>query len=491
MKECQISIVVPCFDEEEVINTFHCALMSVLADTRRSFEVCYVDDGSRDTTRGQLRALAAADPRVRYMSFSRNFGKEAAMLAGLRMSCGATVALMDADLQHPPGLLHRMLELQQHGYDQVVARRDRSGEGMLRRTVSSAYYRAMGHCMDVDVIDGEGDFRLLSRRAVDAVLALPEANRFSKGIFSWIGFETVSFTYQNVGRAAGRSKWGGRRLLNYGIDGLISFNSRPLRLVIYAGLALALAAFAYALWIAADVIVHGVDVPGFATLLIAVVALGGIQLATLGVIGEYVGRIYGETKRRPLYVVRETEEDAGRVGTVPAPVAGRMPPPAVVANVRSKGPRTGNTGLRTLRQFSSFVTIGIVNTAVYMAVYVWLNHWIPYLAAHVIGFAVSVGGSFLLNTYFTCRAKPTWRAFFRFPLSSLVNLVFSGALLFLGVQSLGMGKNVTALAAGVLATPLSFVIARWAINSGTVHSGEPRPDWTSAPDRSEELVGKG
>ncbi|MGD6740585.1 glycosyltransferase [Streptomyces sp. BH106] len=478
MEDCQISIVVPCFNEEEVINTFHRALMSVLADTRRSFEICYVDDGSRDTTRAQLSALAAADQRVRYMSFSRNFGKEAAMLAGLRMSRGAAVALMDADLQHPPGLLHRMLELRQHGYDQVVARRDRLGEGWLRRTVSSAYYRAMGRCMDVDVIDGEGDFRLLSRRAVDAVLALPEANRFSKGIFSWIGFETVSFTYQNVDRAAGQSKWGGRRLLNYGIDGLISFNSRPLRLVIYVGLALAFAAFAYALWIAVEVIVHGVEVPGFATLLIAVVALGGIQLATLGVIGEYVGRIYGETKRRPLYVVRETEADARRGGTGPLPEAAAQP----------NGMATGTGRLRTLRQFSSFVTIGIVNTAVYMAVYASLNRWIPYLVAHVVGFAVSVGGSFLLNTYFTCRTKPTWRAFFRFPLSSLVNLVASGALLFLGVHSLGMEKNLTALAAGVLATPLSFVIARWAINSGTQHSGEKRPDWTSVPDRSEDLV---
>ncbi|MFZ3573185.1 glycosyltransferase [Streptomyces sp. BH097] len=486
MEACQISVVVPCFNEEEVINTFHLALMEVLEDTGRSFEICYVDDGSRDTTRAQLRALAAEDERVRYTSFSRNFGKEAAMLAGLRMSRGASVALMDADLQHPPGLLHRMLELRRHGYDQVVARRDRSGEGLLRRTVSSAYYQAMGRCMDVDVVDGEGDFRLLSRRAVDAVLALPEANRFSKGIFSWIGFDTVSFTYHNVNRAAGRSKWGGRRLLNYGIDGLISFNSRPLRLVIYAGLGLAFAAFAYALWIAADVVIHGVDVPGFATLLIAIAALGGIQLATLGVIGEYVGRIYSETKRRPPYVVRETEASAERGAAVPAP--GTEPQLTVDAIVRSKEGVGDKSALRTFRQFVVFGLIGIVNTAVYMSVYVSLNRWIPYLIAHVIGFSVSVVGSFLLNSYITCRTRPTWRGFFRFPLSSLVNMVFSGALLFLGVHSLGMGKDITALIAGVLATPLSFVIARWAITSGTAHTPQREPNWAPVSESSADAL---
>jgi polyisoprenyl-phosphate glycosyltransferase len=307
MSECEISIVVPCFNEDEVLNLFHDVLVPALESTGRAFEVCYVDDGSRDRTRDQLRRLAAADRRVRYTSFSRNFGKEAAVLAGLRMSRGDAVVLMDADLQHPPGLVPRMLELRQRGFDQVVARRNRAGEGALRSAISSMYYKVMGRCMDVGVVDGEGDFRLLSRPAVDAVLALPEANRFSKGIFSWIGFESVSFTYDNVSRAAGRSKWGGRRLLNYGIDGLISFNSRPLRLAIYAGLTLSLGACAYALWIITDITLHGVRVPGFATILTAVVALGGIQLATLGIIGEYVGRIYFETKRRPPYVVRETE----------------------------------------------------------------------------------------------------------------------------------------------------------------------------------------
>ncbi|MFE6155845.1 glycosyltransferase [Streptomyces sp. NPDC057889] len=466
MDTIEVSVVVPCFDEGEVISTFHHTLLAVLEESGSAFEICYVDDGSRDSTRAQLRDLTAADRRVRYTSFSRNFGKEAAMLAGLRMTRGEAVALMDADLQHPPQLLPRMLQLRRQGYDQVVARRDRSGEGTVRHLLTSGYYRAMGHGMDVEVVDGEGDFRLLSRSAVDAVLALPEANRFSKGIFSWIGFDTVSFTYRNVSRAAGCSKWGGRRLLNYGIDGLISFNNRPLRLVIYAGLTLCVAAFAYALWIITDVALNGVELPGFATLITVVLALGGIQLATLGIIGEYVGRIYSETKRRPHYVVRETERDRLRGRDVRED---RAPPAAEPS--RGRVPRrAGFVTSRTVRQFFTFAAIGIVNTAVYLSVYVLLNRWIPYLIAHVIGFAVSVVGSFLLNTYITCRSRPTWAGFIRYPLSSVVNLVFSGVLLFLGVDTLGLGKNIAAVIAGLLATPLSFLLARWAITSGAARA---------------------
>ncbi|MFD5428569.1 glycosyltransferase family 2 protein [Streptomyces sp. NPDC127084] len=308
MSDIRISIVVPCFNESEVIGNFHRALTAALEQTGERYEICYVDDGSRDGTLEQVRAFAASEPWVRYTSFSRNFGKEAAMLAGLRMSLGATVVLMDADLQHPPGLLPRMLELHRHGYDQVIAQRDRTGEGALRTAVSRTYYRLVHHFMDMALVDGAGDFRLLSRRAVDALLLLPESNRFSKGLFCWIGFDTVSFTYRNAPRAGGRSKWGGRRLLEYGIDGLMSFNSRPLRLAIHAGLSLFLSALGYALWIAGSAALNGVDTPGYATLIAVIVALSGIQLATLGVVGEYVGRIYHESKRRPHYLVRETDD---------------------------------------------------------------------------------------------------------------------------------------------------------------------------------------
>ncbi|WP_268985874.1 glycosyltransferase family 2 protein [Streptomyces sp. CC210A] len=314
-----LSIVVPCFNESEVIDSFHRAVLDALRPTRLSFEVCYVDDGSGDGTVERLRALARTDPRVRYTSFSRNFGKEAALLAGMRMAGGGAVVLMDADLQHPPELVPRMVELHRQGFDQVIARRDRSGEGAVRKAFSRAYYRLVRRFMEVEIADGAGDFRLLSRRAVDALLCLPESNRFSKGLFSWIGFDTVSFPYENVERAAGSSKWGGRRLLNYGIDGLLSFNSRPLRLAIHTGLWLFVSALLYALWIVGNALVSGVDTPGYATLITAIVGLAGVQLATLGVIGEYVGRIYHEVKGRPHYVVRETERgDAAPAGAVAA-----------------------------------------------------------------------------------------------------------------------------------------------------------------------------
>ncbi|GAA4889188.1 glycosyltransferase family 2 protein [Streptomyces coeruleoprunus] len=317
----EISIVVPCFNESEVIDAFHTAVLAALGPTGASFEICYVDDGSGDGTVERLRELARADSRVRYTSFSRNFGKESAMLAGMRMSRGDAVVLMDADLQHPPELVPRMLELHQHGYDQVVAQRDRSGEGAVRSAFSRAYYRLVRRFMEVEIADGAGDFRLLSRRAVDAILSLPESNRFSKGLFSWIGFDTVSFRYENVERAAGASKWGGRRLLNYGIDGLLSFNSRPLRLAIHTGLWLFVSALLYALWIVANALLNGVDTPGYATLIAAIVGLSGVQLATLGVIGEYVGRIYHEAKRRPHYVVRETDRSAAVDARTGRPVA--------------------------------------------------------------------------------------------------------------------------------------------------------------------------
>jgi glycosyltransferase involved in cell wall biosynthesis len=240
------------------------------------------------------------------VSFSRNFGKEAGMLAGLREATGDAVVLMDADLQHPPELIERMLELYDRGHDQVIARRTREGDKAVRSAVSRLYYQLINKWVDVEIEDGVGDFRLLSRKAVDALLSLPEYNRFSKGLFSWIGFDTVTFDYRNVAREAGQTKWRFGALLNYGMDGLISFNNRPLRLAIYLGLALVGLAGLYAAWITAAAMVDGIDSPGYVTLIVAIVALGGLQMVMLGLIGEYIGRIYYETKRRPHFLVKET-----------------------------------------------------------------------------------------------------------------------------------------------------------------------------------------
>ncbi|MFI7237073.1 glycosyltransferase [Streptomyces cyaneofuscatus] len=481
MNGLQLSVVVPCFNEAEVLDAFHTALLTVLEGTGTPFEICYVDDGSGDATRRLLAALALRDERVHYTAFSRNFGKEAAMLAGLRMSRGAAVVIMDADLQHPPELIPRMLELHRHGYDQVIPRRDRAGEGVVRSTLSHTYYALVRRCMDVELIDGSGDFRLLSRRAVESVLSLPESNRFSKGIFSWIGFDTVSFRYRNSERVAGRSKWGSRRLLNYGIDGLLSFNNRPLRLAIYTGFWVFVSALAYALWTVITVVLHGAETPGYATLLTAVVALSGIQLVTLGVIGEYVGRIYHEAKHRPPYVVRETDATCrtrpGRWMPTAPLVIGEPDEPVAAGRPATQSAEEPPTRSRTARQFGSFVLIGCVNTAVHLGVYASLNRWIPYLVAHVLGYAAGIVCSFLLNSYVTCRTKPTWHAFMRYPVSTLVNLAASGALLYGAVSGLGMDKNLAALAAGVIVTPVSFLLARWAIMSG-------RPAEVSVPERA-------
>ncbi|NUS58425.1 MAG: glycosyltransferase family 2 protein [Streptomycetaceae bacterium] len=312
----RLSIVVPCFNEADVLSKFHETIRSELAAVPAEIEICYVDDGSSDRTLEILRELAERDSAARYVSFSRNFGKEAAMLAGLEKATGDAVVIMDADLQHPPELVPRMLDLYHQGHDQVIARRTREGDKWARSAVSRAYYKLINKWVDVELVDGVGDFRLLSRKAVDALISLREYNRFSKGLYSWIGFEAAVFEYRNVTRELGETKWSFSKLLNYGMDGLISFNNRPLRLAIYFGLALSALAFLYACVIVGIAIVHGIDTPGYVTLIIAVTGLGGLQMTMLGLIGEYIGRIYYESKGRPHYLVRESEHAVETRGAV-------------------------------------------------------------------------------------------------------------------------------------------------------------------------------
>jgi glycosyltransferase involved in cell wall biosynthesis len=301
-----ISIVVPCFNEEEIIGRFHDHVTAELDLLGQEFELVYVDDGSQDRTLDLLQEIAEADSRTRYVSFSRNFGKEAAMLAGLRHAEGDAVVIMDADLQHPPELVRRMLQLYEEGFDQVIAKRTRKGDRVSRTVTARVYYWLINRLVDVQLVDGVGDFRLLSRRTVDAVLELTEYNRFSKGIFAWVGFRTTTFEYENAVREQGRSKWSFGKLLNYGLDGLLSFNNKPLRAAIYLGMLLLAVAMVYAAWIVGVALVNGVDTPGYVTLLVAVIALAGVQMLMLGVVGEYVGRIYYEVKRRPHFLVKAT-----------------------------------------------------------------------------------------------------------------------------------------------------------------------------------------
>jgi len=304
----RLSVVVPCYNEEKVLDRLLATLADELGKITEDYEVILVDDGSRDATLPMLRAAARREPRFRYLALSRNFGKEAAMLAGLSQSRGDAVAILDADLQHPPTLLAEMLTLLDQGYDQVVARRTRTGDAAVRTAFSRLYYRLMNRLVEVQLEDGVGDFRILSRTAVRALLTLGEYNRFSKGLFAWIGFDTATVDYENVAREAGESKWRMRDLLNYGIDGVLSFNSRPLRLAIHAGIFFSIVAFAYALYILVDAMVSGVSAPGYVTIICAIVGFGGLQLVILGVVGEYLGRIYAETKGRPHFLLKEASE---------------------------------------------------------------------------------------------------------------------------------------------------------------------------------------
>jgi glycosyltransferase involved in cell wall biosynthesis len=301
-----LSIVIPCYNESDVLTSLVEGLLPVVADLDRSFEVILVDDGSSDETLAQMREIHVEHPEFRYLALSRNFGKEGAMLAGMSHARGDAVVVMDADLQHPPELLPQMLELYGLGYEQVVACRDRAGDRWFRTLASRSYYKAVNALIDVKLHDGAGDFRLLSRSALDALLSLRETNRFSKGLFSWIGFKTAYINYRNVARVAGETKWSFRSLFNYGLDSVISFNTKPLRLAIHLGMLISMAAVIYGLWVAVDAIFRGNPVPGYVTLICAVVGLGGLQMIMLGVIGEYLGRIYTEAKHRPSFLIRES-----------------------------------------------------------------------------------------------------------------------------------------------------------------------------------------
>ncbi|WP_059105377.1 glycosyltransferase family 2 protein [Shouchella shacheensis] len=301
-----LSVIVPSYNEEQNVEAFYFALRDVLATTHYRWEVIFVDDGSSDETLPLIQRLSTWHSSVKYVSFTRNFGKEAAILAGFQHAKGDCAVIIDADLQHPVELIGELLQGYEEGYDQVIACRDRKGESLVRSAVSRLYYKLINRVVDVTLENGAGDFRLLSRRAMDALLVMSEGNRFSKGLFSWIGFEQKTVHYENVSRKNGDSKWSASKLINYGIDGIISFNMKPLRLCLYAGGFILTIAMLYIFIMFIQILRTGVDVPGYFTMISAVLFLGGIQLVSLGIIGEYIGRIYNETKRRPHYLVKET-----------------------------------------------------------------------------------------------------------------------------------------------------------------------------------------
>lgn len=299
-----LSIVVPVYNEEEVLLEFHKRISKVLDEIGESAEILYVNDGSRDSSLAMLSELNEADPRVSVINLSRNFGKEIALTAGLDYSCGAAVVVIDADLQHPPELIPTMIERWREGYDVVNATRiGRSGETLAKKLTAKYFYRIIHHLSQVRIPQGAGDYRLLSRRAVEALIRLREQHRFMKGLFAWIGYPQTSVPYQSAPRFAGDTKWSYWKLWNFAIEGITSFTTVPLKVASYLGIVTAMIAFLYAIWIVYKTLVWGDPVAGYPTLMVVILFLGGVQLSTLGVIGEYLGRMFDETKHRPLYLI--------------------------------------------------------------------------------------------------------------------------------------------------------------------------------------------
>lgn len=318
MRYPTLSIVVPVFNEDEVIETFLGQLEPILGELGETYEVIFVDDGSRDSSADIIASRHAADARIKLISFSRNFGKEIALTAGLDHAQGDAVIPLDVDLQDPPELIGAFLEKWREGYDVVYGiRTSRDADTGLKRLSATLFYALMRRLAGFEMPANTGDFRLMDRRVVEALRGVRERNRFMKGLFAWIGFKQIGVPYKRPARVAGTTKWNYWKLWNFAIDGFTGFTTLPLRIATYIGVLTAIGAVGYGSFLIIRTMVLGRDVPGYASIMVAVLLLGGLQLMVLGVIGEYLGRNYSETKRRPLYIVRETfgiEKGVGDVG---------------------------------------------------------------------------------------------------------------------------------------------------------------------------------
>lgn len=303
----KISVVVPCYNEEQALPIFYDTFIRETAGMPVEWEFVLVDDGSRDGTLACFRALREKDERVHYISFSRNFGKESAMYAGLENATGDYVAIMDVDLQDPPALLPDMLRgIEEEGYDCVASRRvTRKGEPKIRSWFARTFYRLMGKISHTEIVDGARDFRLMTRQMVDAILSLKEYSRFSKGIFSWVGFSTKWLEYENIERSAGETKWNFWKLLIYSIDGIIGFSTMPLAIASVAGVLFCVVAFLLLLYFFIKTLIWGDPVTGFPATICIILLLGGIQLFCIGILGQYLSKTYLETKQRPIYIAKE------------------------------------------------------------------------------------------------------------------------------------------------------------------------------------------
>ena len=306
-----LSLIVPCYNEQEALPLFYKEASKVLSNMRCDHEFLFINDGSRDGTLEIMKKLAAEDPHVFYYSFSRNFGKESAMYAGLCNARGDYVAVMDADMQDPPSLLPEMVRILETGeYDSVATRRtDRAGEPPVRSWFARRFYSLINRISDADIVDGARDFRLMTRDMKDAVLAMGEYNRFSKGIFGWVGFRTYWLPYENVERVAGETKWSFWKLFKYAIDGIISFSQTPLSISSWFGILMTVFSFLLLIFIVLRRLIFGDPVAGWASTICVIIFIGGLQLFCLGIIGQYLAKTYMEVKNRPHYIVSDTNAE--------------------------------------------------------------------------------------------------------------------------------------------------------------------------------------
>ena len=311
-----ISIVVPCYNEEKALPFFYKEIYKIAAQMQGfQFELIFVDDGSKDRTLEICKELKLLDERVHYLSFSRNFGKEAALYAGLKAATGNYIAVMDADLQDPPELLKDMLSILQNDeqIDCVATRRTtRRGEPPIRSFFAKNFYKLINKISKAEIMDGARDFRMMTRQVVDTVLSMEEYNRFSKGIFGWIGFRTKWLDYVNVERVAGETKWSFWKLFLYAIDGIIAFSTMPLVIASLSGILFCITAILMAVYFAVKTVLYGDPVAGFPTLICLILLIGGVQLFCIGILGQYLSKTYLEAKKRPIYIVKETDRMEGQ-----------------------------------------------------------------------------------------------------------------------------------------------------------------------------------
>ncbi|MBP3037940.1 glycosyltransferase family 2 protein [Bacillaceae bacterium Marseille-Q3522] len=307
----QITILVPAYNEEEVLQQLYDRLIAVIEIIPNyTFEILLINDGSRDQTLTVIKQMRERDNRISYVNLSRNFGKEIAMIAGLDYAKGDAVVIIDADLQDPPELIPEMIKYWEMGYDDVFAKRiSRSGESWLKKSTAATFYKLLQKAAKIPIQENTGDFRLLDRRCVDALKQLRETQRYTKGMFSWIGYNKKEILFDRDPRAAGETKWNYAKLTDLAIEGITSFTTAPLRLSAMLGIIISIFSFLYIIWIVTKTLIFGEPVAGYPSLMTVILFLGGIQLISLGIIGEYLGRIFNETKNRPLYFAEEYNDE--------------------------------------------------------------------------------------------------------------------------------------------------------------------------------------